>query len=1569
MSNNGGQINTSSIATESLNRTRQACPEEKWEDLLRLLQALALLPEDSPTELLPYLTGWDSHSISRLASLAPEIIQSSPVGHCILRPPSLRMKVLLPPITPFEVKNSLQHNLAKRCSEVIADDSLEGSHCRYAFTFLVLGIRDPKIYLDLVTDSVLRTLRTKPETTPEQFQNLLHRRVESSLALHPDGDADKHILAAATLAESNRRMAERGDVILSLWQSEATLENIIPHLSYSLTESSVIELIATAEAAAVRNCPALTAKLVEACACLEEQLQENAGDAILGILKPLWGHRYAGSVVARLALVDTQAASAMHRLFLSAVKELGHAGPVFDYCARLLSSLDGKDKSFCREALSSTVRKAGAQLPTVSEHLARCGMKPSFDANPGDEEKVLHEEICRNHYKDAADILDTVDGKSRSACAPELRKHLNAYWKLNKPDASTRVGDIMTFFLSTGIMPKPFATMLRDSVAEVLEEDSLFWINDYESYRKLLRAAEYLVNEAENHQVVKLVIDNFLKRRIDEILLLWASMGDCELCAVALSVAFKVGDDYLKDTWDRMWKAAGKLRKMEGVRVRLAGLSLLLNHGSSVGCEWLNEHMIRQLLRLRISSEKKAALRASMQSPPVDGADYDRCLSILSSLKPIPSPVLGTIPHPEALARFCSSCVGQIGFHTRDMAGHLLGLRERFVTQSDENSFLRISIKNIPDPQSRRDILHAIRVMYTEDERAHLCLSVELRCPGTLRAADVEGVNLSKIDGMDFLLYAGVIMAENKEHQALLLSRLPSIREVSKRALLIHQYVEAEKCGPMLDSPPSTLEPLSIDRIACSALGEVKQIDLDTLLVLEQHLTFDLEGFRVLHMASQNVEGTLPGAFIRRQVERVFPSLRQTGRRQTDGTIDQPQSQNGFNFEDSKGLGEEVLRCGDEEMRIDLFAMVAQEISACGTWISVGFLDTANAVLRERPLEEPLLISIRRFPLQFEERYHSAFYGRLVRYLGDANQTIREELWSQASVLWFVQDDDPLKRVGPLSQAFGILMPEDTPGLYVDVLRHHLDELLEAARKVGAACLFSVLAALFEDIEIWLEVFHAPIADAFGEMLDNLPELERDVSEEIMQDFLSGLNDVTKSEEGVGFVSDVCSEKASRWEVFMSRLAGRRDSYGDLETWAQELSRNIVANIWPGDSAALLWIDSFKAGGGEDVMWLVKKFTHSMVKGPGGAKWADLCDELIDGAEPEAPPEEWHLFEAYCKHWSSLVRELHTRQNTGESVPFVVLDSEDYELFFLCMRDGPDLVEQKVGALKLFKQIFVENPEFIIGSGSSRVAILEMVGEVFADHPWKEAFAEAFLEVAEAESSIYGRVKFMLLAASSLRSATVLRGICDLLTDKNLAECILGATKDDLAFAIRVGTVFQFRSLYPTIDSENMEASEDLALLQKQAHAYRMYVLNEVQIDGIEELAWTSAQAFKEGSKWAQYFASAAEVCLQDASPAKIPIPYWWRIARCARLTGSPHLLQLLCRLRNACAPNTPIPPEVEHEVLSVLVDYVETPQFPELYGYVHSFRVGPSESGDDSHNRFLAEIPLRLSRACDSLT
>lgn len=1563
-------INMTSIARECLSRTRQACSDKEWKDLLQLLQTLALLPEDSPPTLLQLLTGWDSHSMARVASLAPEIIQSVPTGHCILRPLCLRKAVLHPPITSPDAVVMLQHDLAKRCVQFITQDSAEGSHCRRVFARLVLSLRDPRMCLDLISDSALRILRTHPGTTPEDLQMLLRCRAECSLRLHPDNCPEKHILAAATLAESNRRTAERGDIILSLWQSRASFEHVIPYLRFSLTEPSIIELIAAAEAAAVKGSPALIAKLVETCADLENQLRENAGDAILSVLKPAWGHRYAGGVVAQLALTDSQTALAMHYLFLSAVKKRSHTGPVFDYCAQLLTVLDGRKKAFCLEVLNSTAHTACENEPDLMGPLGRIEQLLGLDEiSAGDNEHTCQAEMRRSLYADAANILETVKGKSRAACAPELRKHLNTCWKLKSPSTSTLIKDIMAYFRATGIMPKSLERKLRNSVTEMLSRDFEVHRAGYHNCCELFDAAEYLANEVENHGAVQLVIDRFLKIPIDQVLLLWADMGNRELCATALSLAFRVGDDCLKDTWNRMWKATGKLRKLEGVPVRMTGLSLLLHHGSAVGCDWLNELMVRQLLRLRIPSEQKAALRASMEVPPVDGADYDRCLTILHSLNPVSSPILGTIPDSEALALFLACCIEQPGFHTQDMARHLLGLIERFgIRPHDQESFLRIFLKNISDFRTRRNMLHAMRGMHTADEHARLCLAIEERCPGTLRAKDVDEVNLSKISGIDFLLYTGVIMAESKEHRALLLTRLPSISEVSKRAMLIHQYVIAEGCGPVLDCPPSTLEPLPTDRIACAAMEQVKQMDVETLQALEQHMSFDLEGFRVLHAASQKVEGTLPDEFIKRQVERLFPSLWLTGQRQSKNTIDQTQSQKGFNYYDGKGLAEELLRCGDKEIRNDLFSKIAQEISSCGRWISVGFLDTANKILRERTLKEPLLSTIRCFPLAFEERYHSAFYGRLIRYLGEANQTVRDELWFQASALWFVPDESTLKRAGFFSKALGVLTPEDTPAGYVAILRQQLDELLATARRAGTVHLFGVLALLLKDMEAWLETFQDLITVAFGELLDDLLDFEHDVPELMMKDFLSGLSSVTKTEMGVAFISDVCSVKPSRWEVFMSRLAGRRDDAGDLSTWSMEISKNIIARVWPSDPAAHLWIDSFKARGGEDTMWLIKEYTHSMVIGPGGAKWADLCNALIDGIEPEAPPEEWLQLEKYCKTWTSLIHELHTPEDKEGSAPFLITESKDYERFLLCMRDGPDPAEQKTGAQWLVKQVFTEDPE-IMGSETSRTAILKAVGKVFADHPWKQALADAFLEVAEAEPSIAQRFNLMILAAVSLKSASILRGACNLLTDRSIAECMPGATKVDLAFAIQAGSAFQFRSLYPTTDSDKIAESEELSSLQKQAWAYRTLVLDEEQRNGTEDHLWTSAQAFAEGLKWAHNFATAAEACLADVTPANIPIPYWWRIARCARLTGSTHLLQLLCRLRNACEPATLISPEIEREILSILIASAESPQFPELYGYAQAFLIGKRPACDGSYASLLTELPLRLSNVCSMLT
>jgi hypothetical protein len=395
----------------------------------------------------------------------------------------------------------------------------------------------------------------------------------------------------------------------------------------------------------------------------------------------------------------------------------------------------------------------------------------------------------------------------------------------------------------------------------------------------------------------------------------------------------------------------------------------------------------------------------------------------------------------------------------------------------------------------------------------------------------------------------------------------------------------------------------------------------------------------------------------------------------------------------------------------------------------------------------------------------------------------------------------------------------------------------------------------------------------------------------------------------------------------------------------------------------------------------VNNLAHPAAQGPHGEEWAQLLEELFDGIILDVPKAEQKASMAYLKSPIALVRAARKPDPGFKQEMIVFGEADDYERAWRCLRDAPVAPMQKDAAQDILRYAMQRNQP-LRGEESTRSVAVELAGNVFESHEWREALAETAVESAVAETSVSKRLNLLLLIARSFKSPSAFRAALDLLSEQTLADAIPGATPEDLKFVISVAASFQIRSIYPTLDSTGLARQADLESLQSHAQSYRELVLQEGKVGRhattvakssvVETVAdrKIKARAFLDQDvDWARAIASTAGSLYGIVSTDRLPVLYWWRLARCVRLTYAPALMQLLAHLRNEAARDLVLPPDLSTEMLLALIDSSGEPSFPELYGYVTSFLAASSADRESVYSELPAQTQLRIGAACSALT
>ena len=1571
------------IARDMIQRVQAASPTAEWPVLVDLLRVLSLLPEDFPSGMLEEVAGRRGDEILRLAAMASEILQTNEAGGMVLRPPDVARILLSAAYTTQEDTKTAELRVVSTFAAHVKDGDPWGSFCVRELPCRLLTLGNASLTCRVVTDELVRSLYRSSMLAPGDLVELLGHRAKCALELGDRETMDRSVLMVATLARSHCCHAKRGDVILRLWQSDVTAWSVdIAAEEINLTEEGFLTFLALTEAAAWREEAGVKDALASACVRYDAMLRASPGEIVIKTLAEKWCHLYAGEAVAMLAMKDPDAALAVHRTFLASARVLSDMKPLYDYTAHLLTRMSGRVAPFCQKALLSVVEKAADLTPPLPESPAFPFSAISGKKNsPKERQKFENRERLRNLFGDAVHVLKRVSGPPKAIFGKILEEMLTRNWKEEAPTPSSRISDLVQFHQAVGSLSKSHMVMLVKALETELADTTGFDFAFPNTYRDRLRACRILREREEATALMQRTVETVLDQPLRDIIFKWEIISDFDFCFAVLETASALGEDRLKATWAAMWDAAEKLNRRSGQQ--FACLAKLLEQGSTLRSETLDSIMVNSLARSGLPENHKLALRATMQTAPVNEADSGRFKAVLRSLFPSKTTTTGIIPPLMTVAKYLAMCIDNNIVEPLKMAGKLKDLPPSSgVIANDENLLAKLLLCGIQHVDQRRAMLIAMRSVLPEEIYLRLCLDIEEHRPGTICAMDLEKVNLATMSKTHFGVFLDVMMCDSDKRREEFMARLPLIREVSKRAILIHKYVLHAGKAPTFGGKPNSLDPLPTDGIVINAISEAPRLKKDALLAIEQYMPYTMQGFRSLHAASQKLEGPLPDSFISRQIERVLPALRPTGDRQTSGQVVEAEQDRRIAFSDGKGLAEEILRCGDSTMRLQAAEQVLGEIPSAGSWITVGFLDTIRSVLTENTLDESFLAKLFALPARFEPRYHAAMYGRLIQYLGDKNAEARQRFWLEARRFWFIEGEESvLKQAEALSNAFGVLSFPDMPKSIVSEVRESFGALFAAAKDSGPIYVIGVLALVLKQVKDWLVPLSAELTDAVRLALDEIKSVRNKMPEQMMDDLLSAFAVVTENPNGTDFLANICTESPKRWETLLVLFCGKRDVDGDIETDAETLMEHLVARTWPGKKAAHLWLREIAHGDAVDRSWIVNNLAHPAAQGPHGEEWAQLLEELFDGIKLDVPKAEQKASMAYLKSPIALVRVARKPDSRVNQGMIIFGEADDYERAWRCLRDAPVAPMQKETAQHILRYAMQRNQP-LRGEESTRSVAVELAGKVFESHEWREALAETAVESAAAETSVSKRLNLLLLIARSFKSPSAFRAALDLLSEQTLADAIPGATPEDLKFVISVAASFQIRSIYPTLDSTGLARQADLESLQSHAQSYREIVLQEGKVGRHATTVANGsvvatvadrkikARAFLDQDvDWARAIASTAETLYGIVSIERLPVLYWWRLARCVRLTFAPPLMRLLARLRNEAACELVLPPDLSTEMLMALIESAGEPTFPELYGYVTSFLTASSADRESVYSDLPAQAQLRIGAACSALS
>lgn len=1580
------------LARAMLQQVRGLCPVGDWWSVLEMLRVMALLAEDHPYGLLPALAGKSEDEILWLASQATEIIQTTETGSMVLRPPEVGDLVLTPIYTSQQDMKATLARIILEFAGQIMDNGPYRAYCARHLAKYLFAIDDPKLTLEILRNDMIGRLSRDGDLPVDTLVGLLQYRARCASEVADNHVQKESLLLAGTLAWNESQRTAAGNRILDWWRPNAVVGAVQrDNNSWPLTGEGVISLLALAEAAAHTNSVGLLAEMDSACAKYRAALREAHDDCVVETLKSEWASVFAGEVVAALADRHPDSALALHETLLAGATALHDMGPLFDYTAHSLTRMEGRRHEFCHRMLKATVRRSASVTPHLPARVpfpfsAICGRRSTAQ----EREQFEKRELRRAAFDDAVHILKTVRGPSKKMFVRDLRKKLNRTWQAHPPTSSSLIRDIVRFHDATGSVPDELIDHLHRNVRRQVKERGLLRVNPADDFRDMLKACRILLEKNIGRRLLPQAIDAVMAQPPREILFSWPVVAEFEFCSALLRLAHLAGPAVLARTWSSLWKAACKFKAESGEQ--MAGFAALLAEGSGTGMESVCELALNSLKRARVSDRKRLALRACLNVSPIGAADCDYCAQLFASLRPMKNRVVGRLPQPLMLARFLATCVDD-GVIEPLALGPIIEMTtgNYRLGGRDKALFIKVVAQHITDVLKRRAMLSAMRCVLAADEHARLCLAVEGQCPQTLTPDVLAEANPGKLSDGYFAVYLDVLMHEGEELRETQLARLPAIHEASKRAMLIHSYIKHAKRAPVFETERETVKTLPADRIVCAAMSELPEINLDALRQLEAYAPYNLKGFRILHEGSRKVTTLLSEAFVSRQVERLCPSLRTGGQDSNTRKLGMADDVEEAVHADGIRMAEEILRCESAQFQLLAIDRIIGAIPARGRWVTAAFLDTIGGCLRSTHLPDGLVAKLIALPTAFDKQYHPAFRARLIRYFGDANAEARGTVWRHAKQHWLLDSGQEtrgtlrgainhgcasgqavsiLERATGVAMGCGMLPPADLPEEIVNNIRSGMVDLLAIARCRGPVCQTAVLSILLPELEGWFPFIEAELSGALAEVLDAPHAFRVETPDNVVSDFIRALTKAVASASGSTILKRVCSRQPRRWTTLFQVFAAKRDNDGDLSFRSEDLIEQLAAKTWPGEKVVSAWLKRFGDWDASDRVLFTRDLAPFLAVNAHGRNWAGQLVKFVTAAASKFPPGQREQVLQYSR--SQILVGVYAKQpaNRSEADRPIMMEADDYKRAWLCLRDAPDAPMQMEAALDILRQAIERDPPLLRG-GSTRSAAIDLICELFSEHKWCHAMAEAALEALRAETSLAKRIDYSLALAKGLKSVAALRSTMSLLTTESLGEAIPGASPEDLKLIISAAAVFQIKSLYQTVDSTQLgTADEEVAVVQRHAQSYRRFILREGSTDRVSSLGLRlanqnqlekvqqEASAFvADDVQWARDIAAAVEAVVGMLQGEQFPVQHWWPLARCARITRSPQLVKALVQLGRSPFQGRIIPNDVVSEVIMVLHDSVGSPSLPEVVGAVESFLF----VSDPKASSAAAELPARL--------
>ena len=1019
-----------------------------------------------------------------------------------------------------------------------------------------------------------------------------------------------------------------------------------------------------------------------------------------------------------------------------------------------------------------------------------------------------------------------------------------------------------------------------------------------------------------------------------------------------------LGREELDKIWRHLWKCS--LQDTVSPGGALSAASRILNSGSAVESEHLDNVMVRSLSRAPLGEEEKLALRAGMMSAPVGKADWDRCRRALRIGLPLDPDSPVRIPDANGHARFLAMCMSK-GIETPfSLIPRMPAICEAYtLSLSAKEKFLDDVISHIDTADDRRAAWSALHATHSATDRIQVGVRIEERCPGTLAASDVADGNVAALTADEYASYLSIVMGGRRRNAAAVISRLSCVPDLNRRVLLMHNHVECTGEPPSLKEDNRIIQSLSVNEVLTATARAISSIDISTLELVETFVPYDLSGFRSLYALSRNTQGALPLPFVTRQTERVLPSLASGA---PDSFTPGVAAAGGFRYEDGVALGNTLSRVAGHDKQTRLLTRILDDVPSRGRWVAAGFLDATRALLASITPSAGMERTVLELPCRFEEKYQPAFYGRLIRYVGDPGSALRDQLWQAAKKRWVLPAESPLKGAGALTSALSLLSPGEIPNAYACTIRDDLADILRRAEESSLIHLTGSLSLLLEHTGKWLSLVRTPLLNALRNVLDHFEVIGTRAPKQMIDDLTTGITELLKHPDGSAFLESACAGADQRWSALLVGLGARADDDNDLAHSALQLMETLIPVLWPGEDAASAWLDALPAGDDSDRSWILGQLAHPAAKAQHGDEWANILLRYLDGVEPDVEPEEREEALVYLR--TPITFALAARHPEREPDRMLIVRKEEFERAWLCLRDSPMADDQEETAVDLLDML-MEADIALPGSHSSRAMAIDAASKVFENHPWQGTLADAALRHINTEDCITKRLNWALKIAAGLRSVAALRFALDTLLPQRVSNAFQSGNVKDIALAVSVSAAFQLRSLYRAADMPGIADDDDtIADLQRCAQAYRGVCSADVGYP----LRRRRSELFLDAHvNWARDVAECIQFLGVDITIQELPLPYWTRIIRVARLSRNPAPLDTIARLWHTHGGDSVLPDDLKQETIACLCDYGKLPTFAGAYGSVSQLLLA---SGDTHAQLAMAQrAPSEIQEACGALS